>query len=58
MSKPFPSALEGHGGGSLVLVQGFVAAERNGVWRRAIEVPGLGALNAEGTDHRMVVGLS
>ena len=25
--------------------QGFVAAERNGVWGQAIEVPGLGALN-------------
>ena len=25
--------------------QGFVAVERRGVWRRAIEVPGLGALN-------------
>jgi hypothetical protein len=29
--------------------QGFVAAERNGRWRQAIEVPGLGALNTEGT---------
>jgi hypothetical protein len=26
--------------------QGFVASERNGVWGQAIEVPGLGALNA------------
>jgi hypothetical protein len=26
--------------------QGFVVSERNGVWGRAIEVPGLGALNA------------
>ena len=26
--------------------QGFVASEKNGVWGRAIEVPGLGALNA------------
>jgi hypothetical protein len=25
--------------------QGFVASEQNGVWRRAIEVPGLGALS-------------
>ena len=29
--------------------QGFVAVERNGVWRTAIEVPGLGALNAGGS---------
>jgi hypothetical protein len=29
---------QGHG-------QGFVAVERNGVWRKAIEVPGLAALN-------------
>lgn len=28
--------------------QGFVTAERNGVWRKAIEVPGLGALNTSG----------
>jgi len=28
--------------------QGFVAVERNGVWGRAIEVPGLGALNKGG----------
>ena len=28
--------------------QGFVASERNGVWGQAIEVPGLGALNAGG----------
>lgn len=28
--------------------QGFLADERNGVWRRAFEVPGLGALNADG----------
>jgi hypothetical protein len=28
--------------------QGFVAVERNGIWRRAIEVPGLGALNKGG----------
>ena len=28
--------------------QGFVAVERNGRWRRAIQVPGLGALNASG----------
>ena len=28
--------------------QGFVAVERNGVWGRAIEVPGLGALNKTG----------
>jgi len=29
-------------------VRGFVASERNGVWGRAIEVPGLGALNTGG----------
>ena len=29
-------------------VQGFVASERDGVWGRAIEVPGLGALNVGG----------
>ena len=28
--------------------QGFVAAERHGVWGKAVEVPGLGALNATG----------
>jgi hypothetical protein len=28
--------------------QSFVANERNGVWRRAIEVPGLGTLNTAG----------
>ncbi len=28
--------------------QGFVVSERNGVWGRAIEVPGLGTLNADG----------
>src|SRR5712691_3856634 len=28
--------------------QGFVVSERRGVWRRAFEVPGLGALNARG----------
>jgi len=28
--------------------QGFVVVERHGVWRRAIEVPGLGALNRGG----------
>ena len=28
--------------------QGFVAVERNGVWGRAVEVPGLGALNKAG----------
>jgi hypothetical protein len=28
--------------------QGFVASERRGVWGKAIEVPGLGALNAGG----------
>ena len=28
--------------------QGFVAAERNGVWGKAIEVPGLGTLNKGG----------
>ena len=32
---------DGHG-------QGFVAVERNGVWGKAIEVPGLGALNKGG----------
>jgi hypothetical protein len=32
---------QGHG-------QGFVAVERNGLWGRAIEVPGLGVLNAGG----------
>ena len=31
---------DGHGH-----MQGFVAVEKNGVWRRAIEVPGLAALN-------------
>ena len=30
--------------------QGFVAVERNGVWRRAIEVPGLGALNKQNAE--------
>jgi hypothetical protein len=30
--------------------QGFVASERNGRWGRAIEVPGLGALNGGGAD--------
>jgi hypothetical protein len=29
-------------------LQGFVASEQNGVWGKAIEVPGLGALNAGG----------
>ena len=29
--------------------QGFVVSERRGVWRRAFEVPGLGALNAGGS---------
>ena len=29
-------------------LQGFVASQRNGVWDRAIEVPGLGALNKGG----------
>ena len=29
--------------------QGFVAVERNGVWGTAIQVPGLGALNAAGS---------
>jgi hypothetical protein len=29
--------------------QGFVVSERNGVWGRAVEVPGLAALNAGGT---------
>jgi hypothetical protein len=29
--------------------QGFVVTEKNGVWGRAIEVPGLAALNAGGT---------
>jgi len=28
--------------------QGFVAVERNGRWRQAVEVPGLGALNTGG----------
>jgi hypothetical protein len=28
--------------------QGFVVSERNGTWRKAIEVPGLGALNKSG----------
>jgi hypothetical protein len=28
--------------------QGFVAVERNGVWRNAVEVPGLAALNEGG----------
>jgi hypothetical protein len=28
--------------------QGFVTSEKNGVWGRAIEVPGLGALNKGG----------
>ena len=32
-----------HGGS-----QGFVAVERNGIWGRAIEMPGLGALNKGG----------
>jgi hypothetical protein len=31
--------------------QGFVAAERNGRWRKAIEVPGLAALNNGGNAH-------
>jgi hypothetical protein len=31
--------------------QGFVVSEKNGVWGRAIEVPGLGALNAGGFAH-------
>ncbi len=30
--------------------QGFVAGERNGRWGKAIEVPGLGALNTGGAD--------
>jgi hypothetical protein len=29
-------------------VQGFVVSEKNGVWGRAIEVPGLAALNKGG----------
>jgi hypothetical protein len=29
--------------------QGFVTGEKNGTWSKAIEVPGLGALNAGGT---------
>jgi hypothetical protein len=28
--------------------QGFVVSEKNGVWRRAVEVPGLGTLNKRG----------
>src|SRR5262249_32023734 len=36
--------------------QGFVAAERDGRWGRAIEVPGLGALNKGGD--AQVVSLS
>jgi hypothetical protein len=35
--------LDGHGYG-----QGFVVSERRGAWHRAIEVPGLGALNTGG----------
>ena len=30
--------------------QGFVVSEKNGVWGKAIEVPGLGALNKHGAD--------
>src|SRR5262249_30638355 len=40
-----------YGGSSLdrpFTEQGFVADQRNGRWRKAIEVPGLGALNTEG----------
>ena len=33
--------------------QGFVVSQRNGVWRRALEVPGLAALNA-GRDAQVV----
>ena len=29
--------------------QGFVASKQNGVWGQAIEVPGLGALNKDGS---------
>jgi len=35
--------------------QGFVAAERNGRWGRAIEVPGLAALNTGGDAHVLSV---
>ena len=41
-------AAGGEYGGRHYHNQGFVAVERNGVWGRAIEVPGLGALNKEG----------
>jgi hypothetical protein len=37
--------MDGHGIG-----QGFVADERNGVWKTAIEVPGLEALNKGGAN--------
>ena len=36
--------------------QGFVAVERNGVWGKAIEVPGLGALN-KGGDAEVMLGV-
>ena len=39
------SAPNGNGGGHQ---QGFVASERNGVWGKAVEVPGLQALNTHG----------
>jgi len=39
------SAPNGNGGGHQ---QGFVVSERDGTWGRAIEVPGLGALNTHG----------
>jgi len=38
--------------------QGFVAVERNGVWGRAIEVPGPGALNVGGGDGAVVNSVS
>ena len=52
LSVSCPSAGNCAAGGSYVdgrrREQGFVAAERNGIWAKAIEVPGLGALNKSG----------
>jgi hypothetical protein len=39
-------AAGGHYVDSTPSAQGFVVSERNGVWRDALEVPGLGSLNA------------
>jgi hypothetical protein len=36
------------GGGENAITSGFVATEKSGIWGRALEIPGLGALNTGG----------